>query len=326
MADPSKKKYLDDYFKNDTERFKDTSGANLKSSIVEYFLTADTDKLNHINVERLANVFGRHPSYISRQFSQYYGLSLNAILTSERMFRVSKLLKSKARRDASELYKQFGYVRGDYFVIVFKKTFHVHPDRFPQQDKKVADSFAVSFLANPHHFFLGDAFIINAGNQYRLIVEFQNKILKDLTYGNAKGARISFLKLFSYRNWEKEKYDKFSSLIWTPFYVPEDAGFLQKIAGIWDMYRSDIAFLKNPHNLSWAIIIFESAYYRLIARDSNEIIIDNRYDSLLKAERAINPAYPGNSPPVWSKAYKPLQKWMDERLQGLPLSGMNDME
>ncbi|MCP4150260.1 MAG: hypothetical protein GY757_21105 [bacterium] len=151
--------------------------------------------------------------------------------------------------------------------------------------------------------------------------------MKDITYGDAKGARISFLKLFSYRNWEKEKYDKLSGLVWTPFYVPEVASFLRKIAGIWDMYRCDIVSLNNPHNLnlSWAIIIFESNYYRLIARDSKEIIIDNRYDSLLKAERAIARGYAGTGSPVWSMPYKPRQKWMEKRLQGLPLSGSGDV-
>ncbi|MCP4147844.1 MAG: hypothetical protein GY757_08835, partial [bacterium] len=103
MANHSKKKYPENYFKNDTERFTNTSAANLKNSIIEYFITAGNEKLRHINVERLANIFGRNPSYISRQFSQYYGLSLNAMLTREKMFRVSKLLKGNTRRDAYEL-------------------------------------------------------------------------------------------------------------------------------------------------------------------------------------------------------------------------------
>ncbi len=58
--------------------------------------------------------------------------------------------------------------------------------------------------------------IVLSGDDYRLIVVHNGKLLAEDTYKSAKGARIAFLKLYWHHAWQDNIKPQ-----WTSFYSPE---------------------------------------------------------------------------------------------------------
>ncbi len=80
----------------------------------------------------------------------------------------------------------------------------------------------ISILTNSLHYLLSRVFIFKEKGQYRLIVFNLGELLTDASYKTAKGARIAFLKLWSYRREIENAKPK-----WSHFYQP-DVKWLQK--------------------------------------------------------------------------------------------------
>ena len=74
----------------------------------------------------------------------------------------------------------------------------------------------VSILTNAVHYSLSRVFIFKEKDQFRLIVYNLGEILTNKSYKTAKGVRIAFLKLWSYRRGTENVLPN-----WTHFYTPE---------------------------------------------------------------------------------------------------------
>ncbi|MCP4157337.1 MAG: hypothetical protein GY757_57030, partial [bacterium] len=103
---------------------KNTADGKLTEMILAYLITVDIEKLRHITVGSLAEMFGKTQSYISSIFKRDHSISLCQLLNMEKMLRVSKLLKGKTVMSLSKLCSHLRYSRADYFVKVFKKHFY----------------------------------------------------------------------------------------------------------------------------------------------------------------------------------------------------------
>lgn len=82
----------------------------------------------------------------------------------------------------------------------------------------------ISVLETSIYYFLEHVFIIEDDGGYRLVVIHQKKLLTDRTYKTAKGARIAFLKLWSYKAWDEGAKAK-----WTHFYKPDRDWISEKL-------------------------------------------------------------------------------------------------
>ena len=80
----------------------------------------------------------------------------------------------------------------------------------------------ISRLVNSIYYFIESVFIIAEKQGYRLVAIHQGNLLTDQTYKTAKGARIAFLKFWSYRVWRDGVKPK-----WSHFYPP-DPKWLEK--------------------------------------------------------------------------------------------------
>jgi hypothetical protein len=80
----------------------------------------------------------------------------------------------------------------------------------------------ISRLINSIYYFIESVFIIAEKQGYRLVAIHQGKLLTDQTYKTVKGARIAFLKMWSYKAWKEGVKAK-----WSHFYPP-DPKWLEK--------------------------------------------------------------------------------------------------
>jgi len=89
----------------------------------------------------------------------------------------------------------------------------------------------ISVLETSIYYFLEHVFIIKERGRYRLVVIHHEKLLTDKIYKTAKGARIAFLKFWSYKAWEVD-----AKATWTHFYKPDR-----------DWISEKLDFLKKTH-------------------------------------------------------------------------------
>lgn len=74
----------------------------------------------------------------------------------------------------------------------------------------------VSMLINSIFYFLESVFIMTVEDGFRLVVIHHGYLLTDETYKTPKGAKIAFLKFWSYKAWEENVKPQ-----WSHFYPPE---------------------------------------------------------------------------------------------------------
>lgn len=97
------------------------------------FVVSLTDKeLAAIKVDTIASNLGVNSSYLSRKFRSDKKMTLNEFITGEKMHRSANWLSQKKKISIVSLAEKTGYSRADYFVILFKKQFGIHPKRFGQ--------------------------------------------------------------------------------------------------------------------------------------------------------------------------------------------------
>lgn len=104
----------------------------LSDRAAEFIVSLKDNELADLKVDVLATNLGVNPSYLSRKFKGDKEMSLNEFITGEKMHRSAILLSKKQRVPIVSLAKRTGFARADYFVILFKNYFGIHPKKYGQ--------------------------------------------------------------------------------------------------------------------------------------------------------------------------------------------------
>ncbi|MCU0287035.1 MAG: helix-turn-helix domain-containing protein [Acidobacteria bacterium] len=107
----------------------------ISDRVTEFVLTRKIDELALLKVSIIADTFGVNPSYLSRTFKGDKDITLNELITGEKMFRSALLLKKNKSLTMDDMAKIVGFSRADYFITLFKDYFGVHPRRFKRNWK-----------------------------------------------------------------------------------------------------------------------------------------------------------------------------------------------
>jgi len=104
----------------------------LSDRAAEFIVSLKDDELADLKVDVLASSLGVNPSYLSRKFKSDKEMSLNEFITGEKMHRSAILLSKNKKVPVVSLAKRTGFARADYFVILFKNYFGIHPKKYGQ--------------------------------------------------------------------------------------------------------------------------------------------------------------------------------------------------
>ncbi len=104
----------------------------LSNRAAELIVSLDDQALADLKVDILASSLDVNPSYLSRKFKCDKKMSLNEFITGEKMRRSAFLLSKHKKIPISNLAKNTGFARADYFVILFKDYFGIHPKKYGQ--------------------------------------------------------------------------------------------------------------------------------------------------------------------------------------------------
>jgi two-component system response regulator YesN len=104
----------------------------LSDRAAEFIVALKDNELADLKVDALATHLGVNPSYLSRKFKSDKEMSLNEFITGEKMHRSAILLSKNKKVPIVSLAKQTGFARADYFVILFKNYFGIHPKKYGQ--------------------------------------------------------------------------------------------------------------------------------------------------------------------------------------------------
>lgn len=104
----------------------------LSDRAAEFIVSLNDEELATLKVDALAVNLGVNPSYLSRKFKSDKEMSLNEFITGEKMHRSAILLSKNKKVPVVSLAKKTGFARADYFVILFKNYFGIHPKKYGQ--------------------------------------------------------------------------------------------------------------------------------------------------------------------------------------------------
>jgi AraC-like DNA-binding protein len=104
----------------------------LSDRAAEFIVSLKDNELASLKVDALALNLGVNPSYLSRKFKSDKEMSLNEFITGEKMHRSAILLSRNKKIPVVSLAKKTGFARADYFVILFKNYFGIHPKKYGQ--------------------------------------------------------------------------------------------------------------------------------------------------------------------------------------------------
>lgn len=102
----------------------------LSDRVAEFIVTRKEEELAALKVDTIAVDLGVNPSYLSRKFKSDKDMTLNEFITGEKMHRSALLLIRNRNVSIVGLAKLTGFARADYFVILFKDYFGIHPKKF----------------------------------------------------------------------------------------------------------------------------------------------------------------------------------------------------
>lgn len=114
----------------------------LSDRVADFVVSQTDDELAAIKVDTIASSLGVNPSYLSRKFKSDKEMTLNEFITGEKMHRSALSLVRNKRVSIVSLAKRTGFARADYFVILFKNFFGIHPKRY----NEIRDTFALVAL------------------------------------------------------------------------------------------------------------------------------------------------------------------------------------
>lgn len=106
----------------------DVQNKKLVVDIVQYI---KENAASDINLNTVAEKFGRAPAYISALFKKGTGMGFNEYVTSIRMDMAKQMLADTSI-PISEVSKMCGYFSSKYFSVVFKNTFGISPTAYRQ--------------------------------------------------------------------------------------------------------------------------------------------------------------------------------------------------
>lgn len=113
---------------------RSTRGTRLKEDIVRYVNEnyARTD----LNVNMIAESFGRNPTYISRYFKEQANIGLLDFINQVRINHAKELLSSNKRISIGEVVEKVGFLNSAALIRVFKKYEGITPGQFREVQKK----------------------------------------------------------------------------------------------------------------------------------------------------------------------------------------------
>ena len=88
-----------------------------------------------IDLNYIAEMFGKTPGYIGTLFRRENGLGFNEFVTSERIELAKKLLKDSSV-SVQKVGEKCGYYNPKYFSIVFKKAEGISPKAYQMMQKR----------------------------------------------------------------------------------------------------------------------------------------------------------------------------------------------
>ncbi len=103
------------------------------------------------------------------------------------------------------------------------KSAHAVPSHAGGVNPAGPQDIIITLLSNSVYYFLETVYIAKIAGQYRLIVLHDGELLTREEYDSVKGAKIAFLKLYSYKAWKAGVKPN-----WTHFYGPDFPGWLAK--------------------------------------------------------------------------------------------------
>lgn len=98
-------------------------------------------------------------------------------------------------------------------------------------------------LENSVHYYLHCVFIIVAGDEYRLVVIHNDKVITDSAYHSLRGAKIAFSQLYCQQMCNQEVKPS-----WTKLYQPENEWYQEKMDLLLD-FRSQQELIGQPSEL-----------------------------------------------------------------------------
>jgi two-component system response regulator YesN len=102
----------------------------LTDRAAEFIVSLVDEELAALKVKTIADALGVNPSYLSRKFRNDKDMTLNEFITGEKMRRSALLLATSKEVSIVNLAKRTGYARSDYFVILFRNHYGIHPREF----------------------------------------------------------------------------------------------------------------------------------------------------------------------------------------------------
>ncbi|TXC90676.1 helix-turn-helix domain-containing protein [Metabacillus litoralis] len=97
----------------------------VKEKILKYI----RDQYKDTNLNKMANSFNFHPSYLSSLIKKEFGKNLKDLLLEVRMTEASKLLKN-TDMTIENIVHEVGYTNYSHFYKVFKKTYGMTPNQY----------------------------------------------------------------------------------------------------------------------------------------------------------------------------------------------------
>ena len=97
----------------------------VKEKILKYI----RDQYKDTNLNKMANYFNFHPSYLSSLIKKEFGKNLKDLLLEVRMTEASKLLKN-TDMTIENIVHEVGYTNYSHFYKVFKKTYGMTPNQY----------------------------------------------------------------------------------------------------------------------------------------------------------------------------------------------------
>ena len=89
----------------------------------------DAHCTQRLQVETLADVAGRHPVHLSREFRRHFGKSMSAFVRERRLWRAVELMK-RGRWPLAEIALQCGFCDQSHFTHAFRKLMGMSPAKY----------------------------------------------------------------------------------------------------------------------------------------------------------------------------------------------------
>ena len=118
---------------------RELSVATLSSLVGEAVTSIRFNIDQPLNLNRIADTLGVHPSHLSRTFKKELGMTLTAYINTLRIEEAKYMLDS-SNASVTEIASSVGYSDSNYFSKVFTKLEHVTPHAYRKRKKGNATS------------------------------------------------------------------------------------------------------------------------------------------------------------------------------------------